>query len=173
MSKKWIGMIGLAATLVCVGCTRGNSSIANGITRSEIFHGALGITGHENNYTLETGSAVERLSIIGDANRVTVQWGAKLGKIEIWGSNNVVLLPKYLIVRKSVVGSNNQFLDTPEDQYSGYRGYRAYTPPGYGPPPTTYAPVEPAPMPSPTAPPPAYEPAPSPGTQMVPVNTQR
>jgi hypothetical protein len=123
MMRSGLTLAGLLLVAMSVGCA-GNGSWATGMTRSEVFWGNLGITGNENNYTLETGSAVEKLSIIGNNNRVTVQWGVKLGKVEIRGQNNTIALPRYLIVRKSVWGNNNQFIETPREQYMPTREYR-------------------------------------------------
>lgn len=141
MSRMWIVAVAVLAGAANVGCST-NGSWASGITRSEIFNGQLGITGHENNYTIETGSSLDRLSIIGNNNRITVQWGVKLGKVEIWGQNNTVALPNYLIVRKSIVGNNNQFIETPREQFLPPREVRYYP---TGEPAPTYQQVYPPP----------------------------
>ncbi len=169
MSKRWLGFVGLCVTLSSIGCAN-NSSVSGGQTRSGRFFGDLGIRGSENNWTVETGSELRRLSVWGDANRITVQYGARISKVEVFGKNNIIMLPKYLIVRHSVIGGNNQFLDTPRDQYSGYQGYYSYR---YG-----QQPAGPV-MTESTMPAPSYEPAPAPtstvpaeGGGMVPVGSR-
>lgn len=131
MKRSYALLLGLFGVTILSGCAS-NAIVNSGVTVSQRVYGRLGITGDNNNYTIERGSELERLSVIGDENVITVEMGARLSKLEIWGANNTIYLPKWLIVRRSIAGSGNQIVETPmgdapaaeETSYQGNVQYR-------------------------------------------------
>ncbi len=101
--------IGLTAFVFCGAAGCANSSvIAHGTNRAGRVFGEAGITGNNNNFTVERGSRIHHFSIIGDTNSVMVEDGVWLQKVEVWGSNNTLSVPDYLPIRYTEVGKGNR-----------------------------------------------------------------
>lgn len=98
----WMAMVLLGSS----GCAY-TSFVGNDGNRSGQFFGEVGITGQNNDLTVESGSRLRKLSIIGDDNRVMVQSGVTLGKIEFYGKGNRVSIVEGLTVRITQVGREN------------------------------------------------------------------
>ena len=99
--------------LTATGCSSTNRIVGHQLTQVGHWYGELGITGHGNNLTVQSGSRLTKLSIIGDGNTVTVRERCSLGKIELWGDNNTVNIPEYLVVRIAQVGPGNKIIRIP------------------------------------------------------------
>lgn len=105
------------------GCINNNRIVASRVSQANTWYGELGITGHGNDITIQSGSDLTRLSIIGDFNKVRVEPRSTLGKIEIWGKDCKVYVPARMVIRKNVVGHGSEIIfydpyadTTPPDQ---------------------------------------------------------
>lgn len=122
MRKQWIVALAGFSSLVLLnaGCAP-TAIIANGSTYpASKYFGDFGITGHNNNATVDADSNVRKLSIIGDGNNVRVEEGARLFKIEFFGKDNIVSVPEELSwLRRNEVGKNNQIIPRPRAPRNG------------------------------------------------------
>ena len=110
-------LIALAASLLlaATGCNSANRVVGHDLRQVGHWYGELGITGHLNQITVQSGSRLTRLSIIGDANHVVIEDQTTLGKIEVWGENNTISIPEQLVVRVNQVGKGTQIIRRPRE----------------------------------------------------------
>jgi len=103
--------VGLA---VCALATGGCSGIGGngGKHAAQYFHD-LGILGHQNEVTVQSGSDIRFLKVAGDGNAVFIEDRVTLGKVEIWGENCTVSIPEHLIIRADVVGVGSKVVRRP------------------------------------------------------------
>jgi hypothetical protein len=92
------------------GCSSTNRVVGHSLTQTGHWYGELGITGHLNNITVQSGSTLNLLSIIGDGNKVDIADGCTLGKIELWGEYNIVTIPGHIVLRVAEVGRGNKII---------------------------------------------------------------
>jgi hypothetical protein len=111
MNRTRLTLVALLGLSTLAGCAS-NRIVGNKIVRSSRWYGELGITGHLNEITIETGSNLTKLSVIGNYNNVHVLDGVPLGKIEIWGQQNKVYIPMGLTIRDNIVGHGSEIIRT-------------------------------------------------------------
>jgi len=112
MSRRSLTALAATIFLATLGCSS-NRIIGHNLKQVGRWWGELGITGHLNEITVQSGSRLTKLSIIGDANQVVIEEHATLGKIEVWGGNNTVSIPEHLVVRMNQVGKGTRIIRRP------------------------------------------------------------
>ncbi len=133
-----VGTLAAGLLLAAAGCAH-NPIVGDGVVRSDLFYGDVGITGNGATVTIQRGSKVHKLSVIGNDCNITVEDGVTMYKIEFWGKNNTVSLPDDLVVHTAQVGAN-QIIRRPRQT----RPTTEYEEPARTPwPPPTTPPVEP------------------------------
>jgi hypothetical protein len=152
-------MVVLAGLLVAAGtgCAANPVVGTRGNVQAQQYFGDVGVTGHNQNVTLLTGSRVRKLSILGDRNTVTVQDEVTIYRVEFWGSGNTISIPEHLSLRVDDIG-NNQILRRPREVSMTPEPTRFEQPP----PAVTTSPIEPATPPQNRAAAPAVKPVPRP-----------
>ncbi len=152
MKKILLGVAVIGLLVGSMGCAQNGMVGSNGV-KAGVYYGGVGITGHNNNLTIQRGSRVWKLSIIGNGNTATVEDEVTLNAIEFWGHDNIVNVPDNLVFRVTELGGN-QIVRRP----AGKHGDLDYMP-GEILPPELPRPVRRA---APPPPQPAPEPAPMP-----------
>ncbi len=115
-----IGMCALA-TLLGTGCAH-NSFVGSNGRRAGQFFGSVGVTGSNNEVTVQSGSRLKNISIIGDLNNFMVEDGVTLQQIEFYGTENTVSVPEGLTVRVTQFGPRNQVIRRPNQPWHGAAG---------------------------------------------------
>jgi len=149
--SKMLAAGGLLGALLLVGGCAVNATVGHQSTRSGVWFGDLGVTGHGNNLTVQRGSRLHKISFIGDNNTVTCEDDVLVSHIEFWGSNNTITIPAGLLIRVTEVGKGNTVIRRPErwTRYEeGIGEPEQVTPPPAAPAPS----VEPTPVPEETPP---------------------
>jgi hypothetical protein len=130
MTRTSLTAFAACALLAVTGCASDNRIVGHNLKQVGHWYGELGITGHLNEITVQSGSRLTKLSIIGDANHVVVEDQTTLGKIEVWGENNTITVPEHLVVRMYQVGKGTRIVRQPRETPSPTEAaVRTYAPP--------------------------------------------
>lgn len=99
-----------ALLALMVGCAE-TAVVSNGTSKQMQFFGTGGVTGHNNVVTVQPFSRLNKFSVIGDGNEIIISDNVTCARVEIWGANNIVRIPRGLLVGFNDFGNNNQLVE--------------------------------------------------------------
>ncbi|MGD8450976.1 MAG: hypothetical protein PVJ57_04085 [Phycisphaerae bacterium] len=128
MNRIVLVVMALGVLLGVCGCAH-NSLAGDQSTRTGVYFGDVGIWGSGNQWTVQRGSRLTKVSFFGHQNTVMIEDDVTLPKVEFIGDDNTISVPEYLMFRVTEIGKNNKVIRRQVTWQLGEESERLYVPP--------------------------------------------